>query len=111
VSPDQLTEAGMEAIAKQFPAESLDAPRLHFWGRADFFWINRERARFKDTDLDATRAFYDKLVAGPPVRGQREFDIWLPARPGDPDAITYREHYRLGVRDEVDRLFARGPCE
>jgi hypothetical protein len=110
VTPDQLTDAGMEAVARQFLPGSLDAPRLHFRGSVDFFWINRERAKFQDTDLDAARAFYDKLRAAPSTGG-RVYEIWLPARPDDPEAISYREHYRRGVREEVDRLFARGPCQ
>lgn len=109
-SPDQLTDAGMEVVSKMFPAEVLDKPQLHYVGRQDFFWLNHQRRRVDEADLDAVRAFYDTLLANPAPAQSRLVEIWLPAHPDDPDVTTYRELFRGQVATQSQEVFERGPC-
>ncbi len=99
VTLEDAVAAQVDYWGELTPAGYLDRPMLHVEKRIPYRILNEQMDTLDLTDLDSVRRFYDWAQEQPEDPTAYPADLWLPARPGDPEATNHAEDLAGRIRE------------
>lgn len=107
VTLDQAVEAQLRYHEETTPPGYLDKPYLRVAKQFNYRELNHRANSWDRHDLASSREFYNWMVEQPADPNGPWGDIWVPADPADPDAITRRKLLEERIRAQEAAFFAK----